>query len=132
MEDYVSFEQAQRLKQLGFDWKVNKGYSHFPGEKIKSCNFQQEDVNTIYSKWCFSAPSLAQAQKWLRDVKGIALNITAHDGGFYQWEKIYLPKAPEYEGDITPDIKQYATYEKALSAGIDRTLELLTDQTEKQ
>lgn len=164
MEDFVTYEQAVKLKKLGFDWESNGIYKYHSSKIIhklpknphkrksikkaiekypiitflkKSTEIEYKDDSWINSYYLdehkyIDAPSLAQVAKWLRDVKGIALNITAHDNGFYQWEVIYLPKAPEYEGDITPDIKQYATYEAALSEGIDRVLELLTDEPEKK
>lgn len=127
-EDYVSFEQAQVLKDLGFDWEVMKGYAHFPGEKVKTFNAQEENVNAIYSKWCFAAPTLAQAQKWLREVKGIALNVIAHDGGYYQWDGIYLPSAPKNVSTILYDKARFSSYEQALSAGIDKAILILKQQ----
>lgn len=126
-EDFVTFEQAKALKEMGFDWEVVKGYSHFPGEKVKTFYAQEENVNAIYSKWCFAAPSLSQAQKWLCEVKGIAPNIIAHDGGFYHCDDIYLPNA-EYAGYFPSDPTRYSTYEQALSAGIDKALELLKSE----
>lgn len=125
-EDYVSLKQAKALKELGFDWEVVKGYSHFPGEKVKTFNAQEENVNAIYSKWCFAAPSLAQAQKWLRE-KGIDITpipITLDDERKYRWALDRLnPRLQDWTDDIIN------SYEEALSAGIDKALEFLKQET---
>ena len=130
-EDYVSFEQAKALKELGFDWEVVKGYSHFPGEKIKSCNFQEENVNKIYSKWCFAAPTLDQAQKWLRNVKKTYLLI--------DYEKWFTkPFSLEIYKEVGEKIihkcyqNGFQTYEEAISAGIDKALEILKQQNNEK
>lgn len=141
MEDFVTYEQSVKLKELGFNWKCNHFYCQPKGKELRMIEYipmdfmdsQYHDFNNPET-WSDknvntpSAPTLTQVAKWLRDVKGIALNIIAHDGGFYQWEDIFLPNAPEFEVYIHPDIIQYSTYEQALSTGIDRTLELLTEQ----
>ena len=81
MEDYVSFEQAKALKKLGFDWKCFSYYR--PTGDIDFCYYNFEDCiqradynNERYQPSSFynieaSAPSLSQAQKWLRKEKGI-------------------------------------------------------------
>ena len=125
-EDYVSFGQAKALKKLGFNWGAMKGYAHFPGEKVKSFNAQEENINSKYSKWHFAAPTLAQTQKWLREVKGIAINVIAHDGGYYHWEGVYLPSAPiNYSTVLYKD--RFSSYEEALSDGIDKAIEILKE-----
>lgn len=126
-EDNVSFEQAKDLKELGFDWECNHWYH--PLEAYKVFESVSHSNHNSFDR-PYSAPSLSQAQKWLREVKGIALNIIAHDGGFYQWESIFLPKAPVpvFIDFIDPDNNLYDTYELALSAGIDKALELLKEE----
>ena len=63
-EDYVTLDQSRELKKLGFSWKVCQVYIEgkffsgmFPGQ-----NWNEEEGN----KEICSAPSLWQAQKWLR------------------------------------------------------------------
>ena len=71
-------------------------------------------------------PRLEQAFKWLREVAGIAINVTAHDGDFYTWEEVYLSNAPESNGlVIITDLIQFPTYEEALSKGISEVLDYL-------
>lgn len=126
MEDYVSFEQAKTLKELGFDWECNHWFHPLELYKVlESVSYCNHNRFTRP----YSAPTLAQTQKWLREVKGIALNILAHDGGGYHWESIFLPVGPEFGDFIGPDNNLYDTYELALSAGIDKALELLKEES---
>lgn len=129
-EDYVSFEQAKNLKELGFDWEIEYFYGLNDANEPKLYRYPdilggQDNHNKYHGS--FSAPTLAQVQKWLREVKGIALNIIAHDGGFYQWESIFLPKAPVpvFIDYIVPDYYLYDTYEQALSAGLSLIIGLI-------
>ena len=137
MEDFVTYEQAQRLKALGFDWDCMKGYSHFPGESVRTLNAQEENINGKYSKWCYSAPTLAQAQKWLREVKGVVISVIFKDKNdhhfpnMYYWKEDFLPICKE-RGPQWRDWFIYGehpirdTYEQALSDGITKMLELIS------
>lgn len=122
-EDYVSFEQAQRLKELGFNWDCMKGYAHYPNENVKAFNAQEENINGDYNKWTFSAPSLAQAQRWLREVKGCKILITEGDINKenYGWEFRYKDT---WLGDISHG-NVMETYEEALADAIDEALDIL-------
>lgn len=140
-EDYVSYELAKKLKECGFDEPCNYGYSvkmrlepevSFGKPKMvhskapKNYNDNRKGIEKGLS-FC-SAPTLAHAQKWLREPKGIAISIIAHDGGLYHSERIILPNCmiPEsrewYVETTTPMVD---SYESALVAGIDSALKLL-------
>ena len=133
-EDFVTYEQAKALKALGFDWEVVKGYSHFPGEKVKTFNAQEENINAIYSKWCFAAPTLAQAQKWLREVKCIIVHAFIDDDSDEPWSYEILSTKRDEDGDwvyLVPhwNAKFYSKDpDPALLAGIDKAIELLKQQ----
>lgn len=123
-DDFCSYDFSKKLAEKGFDWPCYNFWGLEPDGKpciITStlCNVSNSDLKGRD----VVAPFLSQAQKWLREEKGIAINVIAHDGGFYQWEEIYLPNAPEYECFIEPDIVQYSTYEQALSVGLSKTIE---------
>ena len=138
-EDYVSFEQAQRLKELGFDWDCMKGYAHYPNENVKTFNAQEENINGKYNEWCYSAPTLAQAAKWLRDVKGIAVCVQSFDSnkdpryGSFWWKEYFLPNCEErgpqwVEWWISGNHPIFPKYEEALSDGISKMLELIINK----
>lgn len=130
MEDYCTFEQCVKLKELGFDWECNHVYygenaTHvFPDERKKLCDcFQQNSNVTDYR---FSAPTLAQAQKWLRETKDICIIVlkcckigNSIDGKYYSEIRAMDGKMIQ----CTHKIRE--TYEQALSSGIDEALELL-------
>lgn len=138
-EHYVSYEQAKRLKALGFNWEC---YYHYDttANKPKICpNYTNNDGEGdlwIYSDDCnlycdmnshqyCSAPSLNQVQAWLREVKEwdvIAIPTLSKDGSKkYRWDICHWSN-PEY-GDDSKGI--YESYELALNAGIDAVLKLL-------
>ena len=130
-DDYVSYPLALALKKAGFDYPCYFYYTRkdSPDDHVWSTTSEEApiDYNRSVYAGC-SMPTLAQAQKWLREKKGIAINVIAHDGGEYNTERIILPicTMPEtgkwYVGVTTPMVD---SYESALSAGIAAALELI-------
>lgn len=99
-EDYASYGLAAKLKAAGFDRECNPA-----------------------NPYCIAIP-LWKAQKWLRETKGIAINVIAHDGGKYEYDIVFLPYAAETD-NTTDRSPLCRTYEEALSAGIDAALGLV-------
>ena len=70
-EDYVTYEQAVKLKELGFDWSLNTFYSSqgVKGKVYRNCS--TGDLNTLDHNldyflekgFMYSAPTLAMAAK---------------------------------------------------------------------
>ncbi|MCH5234498.1 MAG: hypothetical protein J1E16_04330 [Muribaculaceae bacterium] len=131
-EDICTLEQSKELHRLGFDWHCHRLYNTF--------DVLIGEASPFYSNEGFYnmplAPTLAQATKWLRDVKGI--HITA-DIYYPKWrERDYTN--PKYLYSITLissgelvkcDVVRgiyYKSYEEALSKGIDRALEILKEE----
>ena len=133
-EDYASYELAKKLKECGFAEPCDSYYikDNAPdGTAWIVPTTDREDFNADYDcpfcKPLCSAPTLAQAQKWLREVKGIAINVIAHDGGKYEYDIVFLPNA--IETDNIPDRSPWCrTYEEALSEGIESVLELIEQE----
>lgn len=133
MEDYVTFEQALRLKELGFDWKCL--YWYHPNEDDKTKRFRMSnEMNHNFYKRGISAPTLSQAAKWLREVKDIIIGIDFDN--WYDKYICYVYKKIIYNSENIKDSygsmlvtnkenEDFDTYEKALLAGIDKALELL-------
>jgi hypothetical protein len=70
----VTFGQAKRLRKLGFDWETDSLY--FSDDKSLSGDYGFLNHNAIENDddWTcevYSAPTVALALKWFRDVKGI-------------------------------------------------------------
>ena len=110
-EDFVTYEQADQLGDIGFDWECDYLYDE-DKELIKYDCFQNFYDEQLYSN-CIPAPTLAQAQKWLREIKQIYLFVTM-ENSYYYW---YIGK--EFQ------IGNSKSYEEALSAGIDKAIEIL-------
>ncbi|MCH5234747.1 MAG: hypothetical protein J1E16_05585 [Muribaculaceae bacterium] len=129
MEDYVSFEQAKALKELGFDIPTRYYYWIMFPEELKE-GIVVADHNTEDSENHFSAPSLYQAKKWFIDKFSLVVSslpcVTDPNVDVLKW-RYYVDKYNPYiiqEGSI----KVYDYFEEALSAGIDRALQILKEK----
>ncbi len=151
-EDYVSYPLALALKKAGFDEPCDHFYEHRldPNKARISAsgvygewkdidafkhNFNAIDDNRheqLLIPYC-SAPTLWQAQKWLREKKKIDVLVWNCACG-YGWE---VSKAENGTGLILFDDKGdnkdsgcWTSYESALSAGIAEALELIEKKGE--
>ena len=146
-EEYVTYEQSQALKRLGFAEKVYHAY-------LKKISIEPElsvgDLKEMYSKdpknyndnrkgagkglFFYSAPRLDQAAAWLRD-KGIHVSANPYckvynhnicDAEDCAWSsELYSVPFGRW---LNVSKGEFDTYELALSAGIDAALELLTNK----
>lgn len=123
-EDFVTFEQAVKLKELGFNWECDYCYYYNFHNHDNPIFARHELIDPCDVEEYWDAPTLSQAQKWLREVKEICVTsgIKIHEGKYkFNWS-ITLFK--EGRG-IWDESVIYDTYEQALLAGINRVLELI-------
>ena len=136
-EDYVTYKQAVKLDKLGFDWDCFLYYVSVPFKIGCEPPFHVEEIVnysivSIYKNNTIPCPTLSQATKWLREVKGLFINVWLCAAG-YSWEidksnnGTFVTKHDEESGD-DENSGLFTTYEKALSAGINKALELLTNE----
>lgn len=144
-EDYVSHELAKALREAGFNWHC-RAIWHYDGEDYNFIedygatflhieNIPHWNDSKVWGARITSAPSLAQAAKWLREAKGIAINVIAHGrcdcrDGKYHWEEVYLPNCKENglqwaDWFIYGKHPLFDTYEQALSDGLSQMLNLI-------
>ena len=71
MENYVTYEQAVKLKELGFNWKT---FAFYLGNKLNTEIPSWQITNTTDLS-IISAPTLSQVQKWLLKEKKIYIEI---------------------------------------------------------
>ena len=120
-ETYVSLETAKLLKQVGFDWECDKIYYCYHEDNdtwdLESNN--KNHLRILKLDYCLLAPSLAIAQKWLREVKGIEVNVLC----------VYIKHIKKYSYDVFTNEYEHElinegfdTYEEALEAGIQTCL----------
>ena len=119
-EDFVTYEQAEKLADLGFDYKCIACYDEEEFEYTGEYN----NYNSGYYRYnLISAPTITQAQKWLREVKGVKVYIKP------------LFSSEEYEYWISFKFKGFMvddecygveeTWESALSEGINEAIKML-------
>ena len=70
----VTYGQAKRLKELGFDWECSNYYCRINKTLHKFNNQIEMNSNNFPSN--ISAPIVALALKWCRDVKNIDFHIS--------------------------------------------------------
>ncbi len=125
--EYVSFETATLMKAACFDWECNSYYINDGVADDKCYLTIWEEVynwNGLCLKSQISAPTLWQAQKWLRDVKHISIRVSyLQDDGrwFSDWLNIDTGEFDDWD-------ESYATYEEALDGGIKSVLEMIKDK----
>ena len=87
-ESFVSFELAEKLKEKGFWYKTETFYDEDGGIGLylghKPC-FEHD----LYSR-----PTISQVLKWLREEKGIHIELTASAFGY----SYIISKTPELGG----------------------------------
>ena len=119
-EHCVSLEVAKLLKEAGFDWEIKTFY--FMGQIGETMLGDAKNHN--FSNQFISAPTLAVAQQWLREVKNV-------DVFAYRNE----PK-DKFESIVSFNKKWSTTgmcintYEEALEAGIKKALEIILEKGE--
>lgn len=150
VKDFVAFETARKLKEAGFvqEWD-DGGHKFLYVAHDKICrisdigcyNYVDEPKDT----WDiptenYPCVTLWQAQKWLREVKGIDINISVYreiDGTVSPQiiKRSYECEITTYDDEdyipYSEDETYFPSYEAALSAGIDVALNLITNKTEQ-
>lgn len=141
-EDYVPYPIALALKKAGFDYPCYFYYTRkdSPDDHVWSTTSEEApiDYNRSVYAGC-SMPTLAQAQKWLREKWGIHINVcicsdysTDADGKVCdRWDFWGFDLYAVSGGGMMEDGDgEYDTYESALSAGIAAALELIEKKGE--
>ena len=118
----VTLEQAKRLKKAGFDWSSIYWFDD-------TYRFSVHDKERPPSFVLTSAPTVALALKWARDVKGIASLVyptasgwcyeVRHNDGTFIYCSQYEPV-----GDH-PGSKRFTSYELAESSLLDAVLDVI-------
>lgn len=121
-ETYVTLEQAQALKRLGFDWECDHRY--FRMNETPTYVYPPENWNTPRCDMFCNAPALHIAQKWLREVKQYEANAfrCTHR---YQWNAYSCAMEVPALSPLGILDDDYETYEEALSAAITIALKRL-------
>jgi hypothetical protein len=119
----VTYEQAKRLKGLGFDWELTKAYNFdkrlFSTAKPYNHNSGTDEYRD------YSAPTVALALKWTRDEKGITCGIERYASYKHTRGWWIDNRNIEHYADV------FAVYEAAESALLDKLLDILEKEKEQ-
>jgi hypothetical protein len=123
-KEFIPYEQALKLKELGFDepcfcyWYTQQG--SFPSIRTKDIQFNgwknYPDSNTV-------APLYQQAFRWFREKHGLMGSVCEDvDGNFSLWTNKgnLLLQGKEY--------KEYKTYEEAELACLKKLIEIVKNK----
>ena len=132
-EDFCTYSQAVRLKKLGFDWECIAKYGAEPdGKPILVGSTVFVFRNSEEKGRDATAPTLAHAQKWLREEHSLYVDISTH--GKHCWTTNIVGYSDEDipKGYLHPvNVEVFDLFEQALSAGLDVALELLEENSKK-
>ena len=125
-DDFVSYDLAQRLKEVEFKEHCKNAYLKI-GRKVKLLYWgtAAKLANDMGGEYV-SAPNLWQAQKWLREKWDwhIIVEPQIWDGLTYEFKLWHRFRG--YEN--TNRGFHFSSYERALSAGIYAALELIEQE----
>lgn len=136
VNDFVSLDIALKLKNAGYTeagfyyynhtGNVDSEYTDNDGNAVFSYeNYNDDAIAKSYNVQC-TAPTVYQAQKWLRDNKHIVIGIIPEYDiqcdGTYDWR--YWYKIYSSTGNLLYT-EMAETYEHALECAIDDTLDYL-------
>lgn len=115
----ITFKQAKALKELGFpQGGLRNAYYGPDGECVP--------INVCSPiDWELDAPTLELAAKWLRENTGIFINVGLCVDFQYQ---VYLQTTLDKDHNIISSASQHSSYEEALSAGINKAIEILKEE----
>ena len=131
-ECYVSLEVAKLLKEAGFKWGCRAAWDlTFPNEPylnhaaVYPTDFNNDVDDILY------APTLDVAQRWLREVKNISVNIFSTPCSYYEYSIRKINQLNYKDNTILAlTACRFYTYEGAQEAGIKTALETILDKGE--
>lgn len=133
-KDFVPFETARKLKAAGFDEPCSVRWVCEPDDVPSLYSSVFSFKNKELEGLDFTAPTLWQAAKWLREEKKIDIDITSDfviDDNEIINRQYFFTVWDNYKGKQLAEsfLKAGDTYEAALSVGIDAALDLIIKKT---
>ena len=120
----VNAEQAKMLKALGYDVPDTHYYEeHLVKGMVEEVYFAYDEANYNDSITYFTRPTLDDAARWLREVKGwhVGMEPIYHNRSCWQANVVAVPLLELHDYVIAD------TYDEALSEGISLILKKLTN-----
>ena len=142
-KDYCDYDTCVALEELGFreptlthyieNYPNNLIYHYCDDACVKDCYKRVRSRDGV-----FGAPTLYEAQKWLREEKKIHIEVYACAGG-YMWELCKAYETNTFSGGTTiytpndvnnpklNDAGRYNDFESCLSDGIKEIIKILKE-----
>jgi len=132
-KEFVPYEQALTLKELGFDASIFGYYYTLNGKDWKFADDKQYDAldefYNIGSKFTISAPLKQQAFRWFRDKYGLD-GVSFYNYTGYMWNIIDF-KNSNATKNVTvqeDDMQQYSSKEEAEQACLIKLIEIVKNK----
>ena len=126
-KEFIPYEQALQLKELGFDIRPNFGGNTSLYDKNGNHTFYTNYgvMGSGLSDGYIYAPLFQQAFRWFRDKHGINQQITKtyYEGDFFIWD-FYIPTNQYIEIPIRESSDNW-NYEITESKCLDKLIEIL-------
>lgn len=123
----VSFEQAKNLKEIGFpQYSILYFYDRIGNLiYIEQCDNQEYSIfNKVFNDVKrYDAPSLELAAKWLREEKGMWIHMCKPNQRPSKWSS----SVNGLNARFWIPCQEYDEYDEALSAGIDKAIEIIKE-----
>ena len=117
-QEFVKYEQALALKELGFDEPVTAMYKEELKKDLYPTKYWSKDNrNSMWIEGVISAPLYQQAFRWFREKHGLYSVIDGLE--HRQYYKIT---------QLNSCSKEYDTYEKAEQACLDKLIEIVKNK----
>lgn len=130
-EEYVSFETAKMLEELGFDEPCD--WAYYKDGKIAAINA----INSTLSRGYISRPTQSLAARWLREVHKLHIfcmqsNHPYSEPSADEWEWCYIVVKINQPNVYLACKIEFATYEQAMEAGLQKALEIIKKRKDEQ
>jgi hypothetical protein len=123
--EFVTYEQALALKELGFDEPVIAMYKEeFKKDLYPTKYWGKDNRNSMWIEGIISAPTYQQAFRWFRDVH--ELEGVPQKADSFSWYKYCIWKYTSNGKHRVNDAFgfEYKTYEEAEQACLDKLIEI--------
>ena len=124
-KDYCDYDTCVALKELGYD-ELCEGYYHLTDdEDYNQLSFEWcdgHDFQNSLNRWRVGAPMLYEAQKWLREVHNLHVEVSYNP--ILSW---YVYRVWEHQDEIAEG-EAFPSYEDALSTAIYMATEFLKEK----
>ena len=127
-KEFVTYEQALALKDLGFDEPCIGYWNIDPQLKTPAFNM----VKPFEHEWCLPAPLYQQAFRWFREKYNICSWIerlyTEESIPYYRTTQEYKKDASSKMHNVRVSLKEYTTNEEAELACLKKLIEIVKNQ----